>query len=222
MSDDYRELLNDFLDGQLEPELHVETRDHLEGCPACSRELEQLRSLRSVTDRLPRSIEPPRDLWPGVEARLGTGDRRVPGRRRSRLVLRPRHAVAAVALLAIAFSLTQVRTKKAREGAAPAPTVQESSATSFVSLSEEWRRTEVAYERAAAELLEALDAVRDELPPETVLRIETNLEIVDDAIRESREAFEADPGNLDVLQLLAAVHEKRLDLLQQAVRHERL
>lgn len=217
MSEDrFRELLDDMLDGELEPDLMSEAAAHLEGCADCRRELDQLRSLRSATNRLPRSIEPPRDLWPGVAGRL---DSRTVQRRR---FLRPRYAVAAVALLAVALSLTQVRTKRAGERTTPAAAVQDQTSPAFVSLTDQWRRTEAVYESAAAELLEALDEVRDELPSGTVDRFEANLKIVDDAIRESRQALEADPGNLEVLQLLAAVHEKRLDLLKRTARVERI
>jgi hypothetical protein len=31
------------------------------------------RELQEAVNRLPKSIEPPRDLWPGIEARLGAG-----------------------------------------------------------------------------------------------------------------------------------------------------
>lgn len=217
MSDDrYRDLLNDFVDDRLSLELRAETEAHLPLCPDCRRQVEQLRALLRDADRLPRSIEPPHDLWPGVAARLD------PQKRRGLSILRPRYAVAAVALLAIAFSLTQVRTKKARERTAPPVAVQQPFDVSLVSVTEQWQRTEAAYERAAAELQAGLEAVRDELDPETVARVEANLEIIDQAIRESREALAADPGNLDVLQLLAAVHEKKLDLLQRATRYERL
>lgn len=216
MSDDrdrYTELLDDYVDGVLEPGPQAEMEAHLGRCAQCRRQLDELRALLAEAGRLPRSIEPARDLWPGVSRRLR------PVRRR-RLSLR--YAVAAVAVLAVAFSLTQVRTKKARERSAPPVAVQEPAAIALVSVAEQWRRTEAAYERATLELQAALDAVRQELDPETIARIEANLAIVDDAIRESREALEADPGNLEVLQLLAAVHEKKLALLQQATRYERL
>ena len=212
----YAELLNDFVDDRLAPDLRSETEAHIGQCPECSRDVEALRSLLADARRLPGSIEPSRDLWPGVASRL-EGSR---PRRRSRL--RPRYAVAAVALLAVAFSLTQVRTKKARERTAPPVAVGEAPATALVSLTEQWRSAEATYERAGTELLMALDEVREELDPETIARIESNLVIIDEAIRESREALAADPGNLDVLQLLAAVHEKRLDLLKQATRYQRL
>ena len=107
--DRYAELLNDFVDGRLESELRVETETHLGQCADCRGEVEALRSLLADAGQLPRSIEPPRDLWPGVANRLEAGSRR------RRPYLRPRYAVAAVALLAVAFSLTQVRTKTARD-----------------------------------------------------------------------------------------------------------
>ena len=211
----YAELLNDFVDDRLTPELRTELEAHLDQCAECRHEVAGLRSLLVEAGRLPRSIEPPGDLWPAVAGRLGAGNRR------RRPFLRPRYAVAAVALLAVVFSLTQVRTKKARERTAR-PVAVEQPTTRFVSLTEQWRSTEAAYERAAAELQTTLDAVRETLDPKTVARIEANLEIIDSAIRESREALVSDPDNLEVLQLLASVHEKRLNLLQQATRYQRL
>lgn len=214
--DRYAELLNDFVDGRLEPELQSETETHLGQCADCRHEVEALRRLLADAGRLPRSIEPSHNLWPGVAQRLDAGNRR------RRPFLRPRYAVAAVALLAVAFSLTQVRTKKARERTARPVVTEQPLTVGLASLAEQWRRSEATYEQAAAELQTALDAVREELDPATVARIETNLAIIDDAIRESRAALTEDPGNLEVLQLLAAVHEKKLDLLKQATRYQRL
>lgn len=40
------------------------------------------RDLQDAVNRLPKSIDPPRDLWPGIEARIGTGARFAAWRRR--------------------------------------------------------------------------------------------------------------------------------------------
>ena len=213
--DPYAEQLNDYVDGALEPDGQAELEAHIEGCADCRRDLESLRALLAEAGSLPRSIQPRRDLWPEVGTRLKGNGRTRHG------ILRPRYAVAAVALLAVAFSLTQVRTKKARERTAP-PVATERTPGGFASLVDQWRSAEATYEQAAAELAGALEEVRGQLDPATVARVEANLEIIDNAIRETRAALVADPGNLEVLQLLAAVHEKKLDLLQRATRYERL
>lgn len=56
------------------------------------------RELLEAAGRLPKSIEPPRDLWPGIEARLG---------RRRRWYLVPLALAAAVAALLVARSSTR-------------------------------------------------------------------------------------------------------------------
>lgn len=112
---DHREaaaLLDDWIDGTLHPERAAEVEAHISRCDACRAEAEELRSLRRAAARLPRSIEPGRDLWPGIAAAIGgDGDvterpsalrRRRTGRAARLLrVGAPPVAVAAAALLVI-------------------------------------------------------------------------------------------------------------------------
>lgn len=51
-----RALLSDSLDGMLVPPLQQELRLHLAGCPACSRELRELRAAERLLGRLPASL----------------------------------------------------------------------------------------------------------------------------------------------------------------------
>lgn len=64
------ELLFDYVEGVLGPAEAAAAESHLQGCAACRAELEHVRRLSSATARLPRSIDPPTDLWPGIEYRL--------------------------------------------------------------------------------------------------------------------------------------------------------
>ncbi len=210
----YAPLLNDFVDGSVEPSLRAEVEAHVQECAACRTEVDALRELVEAAARLPRSIQPRRDLWPGVERRLV---RRAPGHR-PRWALRS--AVAAAAVLVIALSLTQVRSKSGRE--ADAGPSDRGSTIELAVVSREWMRTESAYVAAAAELQEAVDATREALDPATVALIEANLRIIDEAIRESRAALAVDPGNRELMRLLASTHEKKLDLLQQTTRLARM
>src|SRR2546428_7832871 len=64
----------------------------------------EFRDLLAAVERLPKSVEPPRDLWPGIEARIaGQGEG---GRGRGRILAFPRRwallplaAAAALVLL---------------------------------------------------------------------------------------------------------------------------
>ncbi len=63
-------LLQDYLDGALTPAERQSVEAHLPTCPACRAEHEALASVMVAVGALPRSVEPPRDLWPEIEARL--------------------------------------------------------------------------------------------------------------------------------------------------------
>ena len=63
-------LLQDYLDDALTPAERQTVEAHLPTCPACRAEHEALASVVASVGALPRSLEPPRDLWPEIEARL--------------------------------------------------------------------------------------------------------------------------------------------------------
>ena len=63
-------LLLDYLDGALPPDERQAIDAHLLTCAACRAEKEALASVMIAVDTLPRSLDPPRDLWPEIEARL--------------------------------------------------------------------------------------------------------------------------------------------------------
>ena len=63
-------LLQDYLDGVLTPGERQTVEAHLPTCSACRAEKEALASVMTAVGALPRSLDPPRDLWPAIEARL--------------------------------------------------------------------------------------------------------------------------------------------------------
>ncbi len=152
-------------------------------------------------DRLPRSLEPGRDLWPEIEARLVARPRRAAGRRWAVAA----RLAAAVALMVAGGALSQLLWPAAgpAEVAAAAPTAAE-------------------LEVAEGEYLRAKDALwltaygrRDDLSPATLRVVEKNLRIIDQAIRELRQALEEDPGNRRLEGLLYANHRRSIDLLRR-------
>ena len=134
-------------------------------------------SLSPLVERLPRSIEPARDLWPGIEGRL---ERRPAARRRWLVVL----AAAAVIIIAAASSLATAWFLGGREQPAAVASAGDDR--------------EAVYLRATAALAQELAVSRDDLAPETVAVLDRNLEIIDRAIAESRAALAADPSNTDL------------------------
>jgi hypothetical protein len=74
----------------------------------------------------------------------------------------------------------------------------------------------LAAELAALEA--ALDVARTVLDPSTVLVLERNLGVIEQAIADSRQALAVDPGNAFLSEHLEGMYQRKLLYLQDAVR----
>jgi hypothetical protein len=72
------------------------------------------------------------------------------------------------------------------------------------------------YDKAVSDLERTLMEQRDRLDPRTVVVIERNLATIDDAIRQAREALDADPANTYLNSHLADARRRKLELLRRA------
>lgn len=232
MSDDpWTARLSEYLDGTLSPEEREELEAHLVDCSECGTVLEDLREVVSRARALP-DRPPSADLWPGIEARLGPGplagedDRRRsfpdvdPSRRNAPWRRRLSFSVgqlAAAAIVLVAFSGSAVWLALGGEGgpaAGPAGSGDVSAhgspaaAGSYV--------TAAGYETAVEDLETLLRERRDELGPTTVRVVEKNLQIIDRAIEEARDALEEDPASPYLNAHLADAMMQKLRLLRRA------
>ena len=64
------QLLDDFIDGELPEIEHRKIEQHIYECVRCDEEAEFLRTLSHDAASLPKSIQPDKDLWPGIEAEI--------------------------------------------------------------------------------------------------------------------------------------------------------
>jgi hypothetical protein len=64
----------------------------------------------------------------------------------------------------------------------------------------------------------ALQVARSTLDPNTVLVLERNLAVIEQAIADSREALVLDPNNAFLSEHLERMYRRKLDYLQDAVR----
>jgi len=193
--------LDDLIDGRLAAGERQAVRDHLAGCLPCSRELAALRRLQGRAAELP-GVTPRRDLWPAIRDRIepsvepagdggaGTNARLAPTRRWWPL--------AAAAALAVAVLLPRPGSRSTPDGRATMRT--EADATPRVLL------------------LETLEARRGELPAESVHAIESDLEILDHAIREIEGALEISPQSRRLRLLLADRRQQEAELLKLLAR----
>lgn len=220
------ELLSEYLDGELTPDQAREVKVHLEGCPGCAALFQDLREIqaraRSLPDRFPR-----RDLWPQISRRMTSEEAGepevIPLHPESLAGAKPRHSrgfrvsylQAAAAVLAVAFfsGLAGIRLASPAPGSSPEPSPD---SPGWV---EQVRRTTPGLDKAAREVarLESLlNTHTSELDPVTVRLLEKNLHVIDQAIRESIQALEDDPGNPFLESHLARAVETKANYLREA------
>ena len=188
---------------------------HLAACEECRADVERLRSLLTITAALPREIEPPMDLWPGIGDRVKA---RQPARRPQQWPPRGDHrvwlAAAAVLLIAMSSAVTMLLVRDGRL-ASPrsAPAIATGGGTSPAPAS----GTPVSdpYDRMDRELAARFAEQREMLQPETIEKVERNLRIIDEAIGEIRQAMADDPHNEALQQLLKASYSQKQALLHQ-------
>jgi hypothetical protein len=193
------ERLGDYLDGALpEPERRrLETR--LAEEPDLAAELESLRAIVSEAAALPKSTDPPDDLWPGVE-------RRIRGEGVIRGDFRPRRRTLVAVAAAAAIGGIVLTTAVLRFGAGPTEVVHPTPAV-------ELDRLEVEYAVATREILGRLEG--GDLDPETVELLRRNLEILEEAVEEIRRALDENPESARLHRMLAAEYRRRGAMLRR-------
>jgi anti-sigma-K factor RskA len=189
-----------YVDGTLGVRERAAVDAHLAGCAACRAALAELRGLVANAHALPQRIEPPRELWTGIAARI---TERPPARG----TVWWRERAFWVGVSAAAATLVLVLGVHRLTGPArPSGPV------------EGWGVVEADYQRATAELARTLAAERHRLRPETVALVERNLALIDAALGEAHAALAEDPGNADLQRLVATAARQKIELLQWAAR----
>jgi len=209
---DVRDLLEAHVDGGLDPAIGGEVDRHVATCSACAARLEHMRVLLAEAGRLPRSVTPPRDLWPGIAGRLRpravptvTARQPAPNYRLPAWLL----AAAAVTLITVSSGVTALLL---RRGGPVSQTTQ------LATLPAGLLDLERDYVGASAEIERVLAEQREAMPPEAVAALERSRRVIDDAIREARAALALYPENPDLSRLLWATYQQKLDLLRRATR----
>jgi hypothetical protein len=166
------------------------------------------KSLDEQLADLPRSIEPPQDLWPQIEAAIQPA-------RRSRspwpLALAASVLVAAVSVM-VTWKLLRAPGVPPVASTAPALT-QPATAVSFA------LPQQAAYLAARAGLEQVFRERLQLLRPDTRAKIEANLAIIRTANDSIRQALEADPSSPLLLQQLQSTQQQEVDLYSNVARN---
>ena len=94
--------------------------------------------------------------------------------------------------------------------------VQEGNGAADFARVEKVSMADAQYDAAAADLEKALKAGRGRLDASTVAIVEHNLQIIDQAISQAREALAGDPANSYLSGHLVEARRRKLDLLRRA------
>jgi hypothetical protein len=223
--EEIRARLDDWAAGTLPAEERRDVAAHLATCAACGAEARELKALLSAAAELPREIQPPRDLWTGIDARLDAPAAQVAASPRRPSAGLPRWALVAAALAlvvvtaAVSSLLTRrydeavaLKLRRASEGsvAGGSPTTRLPAGTRAAG------DREARFLAASQELLDGLE--RQNLAPETMDIVRRNVATIDAAIVELHAALERDPGNGELNRMLLATYQRKIDLLEQAAR----
>lgn len=204
--------LDDYLDGRLDTAEADELRRHLASCSGCTDELDSIRDLRERAAALPRSLEPSRDLWPGIASRISEAQV-VRGRFGRRAFLAAAAAVLIVTSVVTAYLIGRSQAVVIAES----PEVAASGTSEVLLASFEGLGVD-NYLATRAELMAALEARSHELSPETMGVVMDNLLLIDQAMDRIAAALGEDPENEFLMKQLAGAYRRQIDLLQRAVR----
>lgn len=155
--------------------------------------------------KLPAAVEPARDLWPAIEARLEPRDAQ-PGRR----WLWP---AAAAVLLVVGSSLVTARLMQ-REAPQVAQQPQAGGPMTFAAARFGPGQTlGPTYDAARAELARTLSTRIERLPPDARRQLEENLAELQRASAEINAALELSPGDPLLEELLLNAYQDELAVL---------
>lgn len=208
----------DFVDGELDPIAERAVERHLEACRSCRALVADLRTVRAAAFTLDRR-EPPVHLLARIQARLADEPQSTPSRipwpnTRSAWAIWAGAAAAlvlatAVGLLPLMGSPDSATTGTASNAAVGVPLVD--------SVEADLRLAEAHYDKAIQGLEQIARGESDELDPQLAAVLQKNLQVVDQAIDESRAALRTQPGSSTAQDGLFDAMRAKVALLQQTV-----
>jgi anti-sigma factor RsiW len=239
---EWTDKLSDYLDGELADDERYAVESHLSDCARCAGVLADLKRVVARAQEAKKETRPPgADLWAGIAARIDGGPAVVQPFRAASLntasrrisFTLPQLAAAAVLLIAVSGGVAWITAH--RVAGRPAEASRSTDATTRASGDAMEREAsaervpaeddvQVAaasladrqYDAAVADLEKALKQGRGQLDQDTIAIVEHNLQIIDQAIEQARQALAADPANSYLSSHLFEARRRKLDLLRRA------
>jgi anti-sigma factor RsiW len=218
---DYRDAIAEFVDGALDAAGQRALERHVESCAACRALVADLKSIQAAAFTLDRR-EPPPAAWDAIRARIAAEPRPDD---RGRLLAWPQTrkargmwlAAAAALILATGVSIYPLLTKRHQVPPPTAAATTTGTASSVESIQAEFQAAEEHYNKAIAGLEQIARSQSGELDPQTAAVLQKNLQVIDQAISESRAALTSQPASTDAQDSLFDAMRTKVAVLQQTV-----
>jgi anti-sigma factor RsiW len=227
----YRESIQELIDGTIGAIHRAELERHLAECAECRSFLADMEAIGQTAGALD-PLEPPDGVWLQIAGRLRQEGRVHPPPARPQRS--PRYAILAIAatlVLAVGGSIVALLTHYRSNTAAPAAAAATAPATpsgnanadlAVESVEAEFRLAEQHYQNAIAKLEQAarLDQTAHDgntLDAQTAAMLQKNLQVIDQAIAESRDAVRSEPLSAAARDSLFDALRRKVALLQDTI-----
>jgi anti-sigma factor ChrR (cupin superfamily) len=208
MTDEHPDIerLNEYLDRELESRELRRIESHLSQCGECRKAVDDLSEIVRAAGELP-PVEPPERIWESIASALqGRG---APSRASWwRASLSPALAAAAAVVLAVSLWLAL----GTEQGEVPAD-----QAALAAMVTRELEAAESHYDKAIVGLEQIIDQNEGVLPQELASVLNRNLDLIENAIRESRTAIATHPESPVAQESLLQALKSKVTLLQNTI-----
>lgn len=222
----YNDAIHELVDGTLGPVRRAELQTHLDTCAECRGLVADLQKIRAAAAQL-EPVQPRDHVWMQIAARLHREGRvTTPAPQQPRSGHLAMLALAATLLLAVAGSLYILRfndapASTAREtavaGTAAAPAGNAPASDAVQSITDDLMVAEQHYQSAIVKLQEVAKSNDGAIDPETAAVLEKNLQVIDQAIAESRTALKTEPQSAPARESLFEALSQKVSLLQNTI-----
>lgn len=219
----YREQIEELVDGALGSVRRAELDLHLSQCADCRAFADDMRAIHDAAAALDR-LAPPDRVWLQIAGRLRQEGRVTSpapvasGRRHGALI-----AIAATLLLAVGSSL-YLLVPRAPGASAPQtaggaePAGSPASAEQIVQgVENEFRLAEQHYQNAINKLEQVAKMDQGAIDAQTAAMLQKNLQVIDQAIAESRAALQSEPQSAPARDSLFEALKRKVTLLQDTI-----
>lgn len=225
----YRDAIQELVDGTLGPVRRAELQTHLDHCDDCRTLVADLQKIRDAAASIPRAV-PPDHIWMQIAGRLhqeGRVTAAAPPRGRHLALL----ALAAALVLAVGASIyvliplrqqggaSQTAQRSTGPGAPGSDAAPGNAAGSDAvkSIADDLQIAQQHYQSAIEKLQRAADLNDGTIDKETAAVLEKNLQVIDGAISESRAALRTDPQSAPARDSLFEALRQKVTLLQDTI-----